>query len=141
MRWLVGMVVSLVMIQPVVWAGVPRDVPPLADTALGNFLSDLLDHLNTLECRTGDPNGTVLGNKGDLRCAVFDSCSQVCMNTSDGPNSGTSWSCFCPSATCPGGSDTQIQYNDASSCGGDEGFTFTEGTNVVNVNEATDGDS
>lgn len=38
-------------------------------------------------------------------------------------------------------SDTQILFNDAEKCAGDEGFTFNKTTNLVNINEATDGDS
>ena len=122
-------------------AGAPTECPPIADVLLGKWCQSTMDHLNTLECLTANPNGSILGRRGELKCANFSGCNQICMNTNSGPNSGTSWSCFCPSSTCPGGSDTQVQYNDGGTCGGDEGFTFTESTNLVNINEATDGDS
>lgn len=35
--------------------------------------------------------------------------------------------------SCPGGSDTQVQYNDMSACGGDSGLTFNESTDVLSV--------
>ena len=74
-------------------AGVPRSTPALDDTELRNFLKSLADHLNTLECLTGDPNGSVLGRKGDLKCATFDGRDHICMNISNGPNAGTEWDC------------------------------------------------
>src|SRR3990167_8476999 len=76
-------------------AGVPRNVPPIDDTLLRNFLKSLSDHLNTLECLTADPDGSVLGTKGELKCADFGGCFNVCMNTSTGPTKGTSWNCQC----------------------------------------------
>lgn len=36
-------------------------------------------------------------------------------------------------ATSPGGSDTQVQYNDGSAFGGDAGLTYNETTNVLTV--------
>ena len=91
-----GILFTLVMFLmiPMVDAGVPRESPPLADTALANFLDDLAAHLNTLECLTVNPDGSVLGKKGDVKCAVYDSRYNICLNTSDGPNAGTSWQCF-----------------------------------------------
>lgn len=75
-------------------AGVPREQPPISDTALGNYLSDMADHLNTLECLQKDPRNTVLGKRGDLKCAVIGGDDYFCMNTSDGPNGGTEWICI-----------------------------------------------
>ena len=46
----------------------------------------------------------------------------------------------CPASTATG----EVHYTDLTEsfdCDGDEGFTFTESTNLVNINEATDGDS
>lgn len=46
---------------------------------------------------------------------------------------------------CPAAANTgEIHYTDLTEtfdCDGDEGLTFTESTNLVNINEATDGDS
>ena len=51
-------------------------------------------------------------------------------------------STFGSGVPCPNGSNTQVMYVDSvTGCDADEGFTFTEGTNLVNINEATDGDS
>ena len=74
-------------------AGVPENIPPIDDVLLQKFLKSLSDHLNTLECLTADPNGSVLGTKGELKCAVFDNANHVCMNTSTGPSKGTAWTC------------------------------------------------
>jgi hypothetical protein len=52
------------------------------------------DHLNTLECLQKDPRNTVLGTRGDLKCAVIDDTDYFCMNTSEGPNGGTDWICI-----------------------------------------------
>lgn len=51
-------------------------------------------------------------------------------------------STFGSGVPCPNGSNTQVMYVDSvTGCDADEGFTFTEGTNLVNINEATDGNS
>lgn len=46
---------------------------------------------------------------------------------------------------CPDASgDGEVHFTDSAEsfdCDGDEGFTFTQSTNLVNINEATDGDS
>lgn len=39
----------------------------------------------------------------------------------------------------PGGSDTQIQFNDSSAFGGDSGFTYNKTSNVVSINGAGSG--
>ena len=121
-RW--GWIIFCLLLLPFQGeAGVSRSVPPLDDPLLRNFLKSLADHLNTLECLTGDPNGSVLGRKGDLKCATFDGRNHICMNTSDGPDAGTEWDCAI-TEDCPGGSDTQVQFNDAGDCGGDAGFLY-----------------
>ena len=38
------------------------------------------------------------------------------------------------SATTPGGSDTQVQFNDSGSFGGDAGLTYNKTTNVLTIN-------
>src|SRR3990167_3185784 len=46
---------------------------------------------------------------------------------------------------CPDAANTgEVHFTDLTEsfdCDGDEGFTFTESSNLVNINEATDGDS
>lgn len=37
----------------------------------------------------------------------------------------------------PGGSDTQVQFNDSNAFGGDSAFTWNKGTNVLGVNDMT----
>ena len=75
-------------------AGVPRNVPPIDDTLLRNFLKSLSDHLNTLECLTADPNGSVLGVHGEVKCATFGGDDYVCMNVGTGPSKTTEWTCL-----------------------------------------------
>lgn len=52
-------------------------------------------------------------------------------------NSGTflrgDGSCVSPGSGSPGGADTNVQYNDAGSFGGDAAFTFNDGTGVVSA--------
>ena len=50
-------------------------------------------------------------------------------------------SIFTETFPCAGTSDdTEVLYNDQDGCAGDEGFTFDDATNLVDINEATDGD-
>lgn len=42
-----------------------------------------------------------------------------------------------PSGGSPGGSDTYVQYNDASAFGGNAGFTYNETNNTINLGGAT----
>jgi hypothetical protein len=42
-----------------------------------------------------------------------------------------------PAGGSPGGSDTQVQFNDSSSFGGDSGLTFNKTTNALTVGGAT----
>ena len=145
-KWLL---LLCLLVPTLAQAGVPRTQSPTTDTALANYLKSLENHLNTLECLTKDPDGTtnppgVLGGKGDLKCAEFDSANHLCMNTSTGPQKGTDWLCLAASGGIISGtgSDTQVTFwTGASTVSGDEGFTFTQSTNLVNINEATDGDS
>lgn len=74
--------------------GVSRNVPPIDDTLLRNFLKSLYDHLNTLECLTTNPDGSTLGNHGELKCGDFSGEHYICMNTSEGPDKGTTWTCL-----------------------------------------------
>lgn len=41
----------------------------------------------------------------------------------------------------PGGANTQVQFNDAGSFGGDAGFTYNKSTNTLNVENIAAGDS
>lgn len=53
-------------------------------------------------------------------------------NSGDNP---TSWASFSAGgSTSPGGSTTQVQFNDAGSFGGDAGFVYNKTTNTATVN-------
>lgn len=96
-RWLPLLLLGFMV--PAVWAGTPRTVPPLDDTLLRNFLKSIADHLNTLECLSANPDGTLnppgmLGRHGELKCAAYGGTNYICMNTSSGPSAGTDWSCL-----------------------------------------------
>jgi len=41
-----------------------------------------------------------------------------------------------PAATAPGGSDTQVMFNDSSAFGGDAGLTYNKTTNVLSISDA-----
>lgn len=116
--------------MPLAQAGVPRDQVPLSDTALGNYLRSLSDHLNTLECITSDPDGSVLGSHGQLLCAVYDSDHHICMNTASGPNRGTTWTCANIDSIGEGvcGADGLIQFSDDSTFDCDPAFIWDDVT-------------
>lgn len=107
------------------YAGVPENVPPIDDPLLGKFLNSLANHLNTLECLTADPNGSVLGTRGELKCATFGGATHMCMNTSTGPSKGTTWFCISQGDDCMNGStDNQVLVNESEQCTGDAGFIY-----------------
>lgn len=89
----VGLIFSLLITVPV-WAGVPANVPPVEDPLLQKFLKSMAEHLNTVECLTATPNGSVLGTHGELKCYASGGEHYLCMNTSTGPSKGTSWTCL-----------------------------------------------
>ncbi len=41
----------------------------------------------------------------------------------------------------PGGSNTQVQFNDSNAFGGDAGFTYIKGTNTLRLTDANDGNN
>jgi len=94
MRWWGWLGLCLLLLPVRGEAGVPRNVPPIDDTLLRNFLKSLSDHLNTLECLTANPDGSVLGTKGELKCANFGGADYICMNTGTGPSKTTEWTCL-----------------------------------------------
>lgn len=57
--------------------------------------------------------------------------------TTDG-NGNLSWAAGGGGGT-PGGSDTQVQFNDGGNFGGDSGFTFNKTTNAVTIGVASGG--
>src|SRR3990167_3225143 len=75
-------------------AGVPENIPPIDDVLLQKFLKSLADHLNTLECLTTNPNGSILGTHGELKCAAFGGDDYICMNVGTGPAKTTEWTCL-----------------------------------------------
>src|SRR3990167_1120198 len=99
-------------------AGTPENLPPIDDVLLQKFLKSLADHLNTLECLTAHPNGSVLGTHGELKCLSTSGQHFVCMNTSTGPNKGTTWVCFniavqpTTGIFCGGGLSTSMNCED-----------------------------
>lgn len=50
---------------------------------------------------------------------------------------GTSWQTVSGGSGTPGGSDTQVQFNDGGSFGGDAGFTFNKTTDSLYIGGAT----
>jgi len=53
--------------------------------------------------------------------------------TSNGTGSAPTWTAA-GGSTSPGGSDTEIQFNDSGSFGGDAGLTFNKTTNILSTN-------
>lgn len=112
-----------------------RKPQPLTDLEDINQLSELnltLEQLwnitngrYTLDNILIDPEGVRKGVAGDLVYASFGSQDHLCINRSASPG-GTDWTCINIGtlSTCPGGLDTQVQFNDVGECGGDAGLTF-----------------
>ena len=53
--------------------------------------------------------------------------------TTGGPGTNVYWSTVAGGGGTPGGSTTQVQFNDAGSFGGNGGFTYTKTTNTVAI--------
>ena len=56
--------------------------------------------------------------------------------TADGAG-GAAWEAAAGGGGTPGGTDTQVQFNDGGAFGGDSGFTFDKTNNTLNVTGAT----
>src|SRR3989304_3153333 len=71
-------------------------------------------------CYESAPSGTCAPAGRQVR--IICDTQQVCTC-----EAGT-WTCTVPGATSPGGSDQQVQYNDAGVFGGESGLTYNETT-------------
>ena len=105
-------------------------------TELNNTLSDFWHITNgryTLENITTNPNGTRQGIQGDLVYAQFGGSDHLCLNTSK--PASTAWTCINVDTleTCPGGFDTQVQFNDNGACGGDAGAVYEKNANRMGL--------
>ena len=79
-------------------------------------------------------NGTVWGTStgaasGTGACGAGDFVSTL--------NADAAPTCTTPAGGTPGGSDTQVQFNDGSAFGGDAQFTFTKTTGAVVIDSST----
>ena len=88
----------------------------------------------TLENLTTNPQDVRKGTKGDLVYSTFGGNDHLCVSTSF--PEGKNWTCVNVGtlATCPGGADTQVQFNDNGNCGGDVQFTWDKNSNTLLVN-------
>lgn len=139
-------VLALLLVCPTVWAMRTRKPAIYTDLSDRNQLSDLNTYLSelheltngryTLENITTDPNGSRKGVKGDLVYATFGSNDHLCVNTSF--PAGTAWTCINIGtlSTCPGGFDTNVQFNDVGTCGGEQALIYDRNLNHA----ALDGD-
>lgn len=99
---------------------------------LNNFLQDTHNLMNgryTLENIVTNPQDVRKGTKGDLVYATFGGNDHLCVSTSF--PEGKNWTCVNVGtlATCPGGADTQVQFNDNGNCGGDVSFIYDKNLN------------
>lgn len=78
--------------------------------------------------------------KGQLYYDTTLNKSRVCVATGAPGTWETHVSSSSGSIT-PGGSDTQVQFNDSSAFGGDSAFVFNKTTNVLTLGDATTGDA
>lgn len=144
-----GLIIALATLcfQVNVYAYRSRDPQTLTDLGDINQIQELnailkehqhiLNGRYTLENVLEDPQDTRKGTAGDLIYASFGAQEHLCINISSTPD-GTDWTCINIGtlSTCPGGIDTQIQFNDNGDCGGDAGFLFEKHHNHL----ALDGD-
>ncbi len=122
----------------------------ISGTALGSNLADLTATNSTLTFSGSYNGGTArtvglnLGNANTFGAGIQTTALNVTTGTSTFANGiQLSAGCFRTAAgTClstgggsPGGSDTQVQFNDSSTFGGDAGLTFNKTTNVLTVGE------
>jgi hypothetical protein len=54
-------------------------------------------------------------------------------------SNGTTWTSSAPASTSPGGSDTQVQFNDGGSFGGDAGLTYNKTTDTLTTSVVVHG--
>src|SRR3990167_1445398 len=134
MRRILLVMLGVVLVSSTAWAYRSKHPQAFADLSdpnqmveLNNFLSDVWNLTNgryTLENLTTNPQDTRKGVKGDLVYATFGGNDHLCVSTSF--PEGKDWTCVNVGtlSTCPGGADTQVQFNDNGDCGGDIGFLF-----------------
>ena len=138
------LIATLVLLIPsLAWAmrsKKPQTFTNLQDTnqltELNTTLADLWDITNgryTLENITTNPQDTRKGVKGDLVYATFGGNDHLCVSTSF--PEGKDWTCVNVGtlSTCPGGADTQVQFNDNGDCGGDISFIFDKNVNHASL--------
>src|SRR3989338_851925 len=141
MRRVLMVTLGIVLVSTTVWAQRskrPQSFTDLTDpnqlVELNNVLSDFWNITNgryTLDNITTNPQDTRKGHKGDLVYATFGGNDHLCVSTSF--PAGLNWTCVNVGtlATCPGGADTQVQFNDNGNCGGDTNFTWDKNANIL----------
>src|SRR3990167_7172991 len=144
MRRMLMMLLGVVLVSSTAWAyrsKRPQAFTDLTNTnqlvELNNVLSDLWNLTNgryTLENLITNPQDVRKGTKGDLVYATFGGNDHLCVSTSF--PEGKDWTCVNVGtlSTCPGGADTQVQFNDNGNCGGDVQFSWDKNSNTLLVN-------
>src|SRR3990167_800036 len=143
MRRVLMMLLGVVLVSSTAWAyrsKRPQAFTDLTNTnqlvELNNVLSDLWNLTNgryTLENLITNPQDVRKGTKGDLVYATFGGNDHLCVSTSF--PEGKNWTCVNVGtlATCPGGADTQVQFNDNGNCGGDPALIWDKNLNGLGI--------
>src|SRR3990167_4585046 len=147
MRRVLMMLLGVVLVSSTAWAyrsKRPQAFTDLSDpnqlVEMNNVLEDGWNIQNgryTLENLTTNPQDVRKGTKGDLVYATFGGNDHLCINTSF--PAGKEWTCVNVGtlSTCPGGADTQVQFNDVGNCGGDTGFLYDKNLNHAALGNAS----
>lgn len=120
------------------WGGQQTFTAPILGTPASGTVTNLTGtasiNINGTVGATTPAAGTftTLTATGNLTTNVTGSTQCLHVNTS-GVVSGTGSDCGSGGGTSPGGSDTQVQFNDSSAFGGDAGLTYNKTSNVLTI--------
>ena len=105
---------------------VTNDITASGTSYLGNISTTGVASITTLVVGTtadlGSVNNIIIEGGTDGQVLSTDGDGNLSWTTVSGGGNGV-----------PGGSDTQVQYNDAGDFGGDADFTYDAGNNILNV--------
>lgn len=123
--------VTLLLLASAAYAGEIPNPKPIEDKSVSDYLKKIKDNWLNQIIVTTSPNGVRFGRLGDI--VVYNNAGAYTwfMNTTVGPNFGTTWTQVGGSGggvTTPGGDNTEIQFNNAGSFGGADSALYDSTT-------------